>query len=42
MGILALLGTAVLWGSNHVVARGANGVVPLSAYIFWRWSMPCQ
>lgn len=39
MGILALLGTAVLWGSNHVVARGANGVVPLSAYIFWRWSL---
>lgn len=39
MGILALIGTAVLWGSNHVVARGSNGVVPLSAFIFWRWAL---
>ena len=37
--MLALLGTAVLWGSNHVVARGSNGVVPLPAFIFWRWSL---
>ena len=39
LGMLALFGTAVLWGSNHVVARASNGVVPLAAYIFWRWSL---
>ena len=37
--ILALVAAAVLWGSNHVVARAAHDVVPLPALIFWRWSI---
>lgn len=39
LGICALLATAVLWGSNHVVARAANGIVPLAAFVFWRWAL---
>ncbi|WP_417209103.1 DMT family transporter [Antarctobacter sp.] len=39
LGICALLGTAILWGSNHVVARAANGIVPLAAFVFWRWAL---
>ena len=38
-GMLALLATAVLWGSNHVVARGVHDVVPLAALVFWRWAI---
>jgi drug/metabolite transporter (DMT)-like permease len=39
VGMLALLATAVLWGSNHVVARGVHDVVPLAALVFWRWAI---
>lgn len=39
VGVLALVATAVLWGSNHVVARGVHDVVPLAALIFWRWAI---
>jgi drug/metabolite transporter (DMT)-like permease len=37
LGTLALIATAVLWGSNHVVARAARDAVPLPALVFWRW-----
>ena len=36
-GTLALITTAALWGSNHVVARAARDAVPLPALVFWRW-----
>jgi drug/metabolite transporter (DMT)-like permease len=36
-GTLALIATAALWGSNHVVARAARDTVPLPALVFWRW-----
>jgi drug/metabolite transporter (DMT)-like permease len=36
-GTLALIATAALWGSNHVVARAAREAVPLPALVFWRW-----
>jgi drug/metabolite transporter (DMT)-like permease len=36
-GTLALIATAALWGSNHVVARAARDAVPLPALVFWRW-----
>src|ERR1700692_4471953 len=36
-GTLALIATAALWGSNHVVARAARDAVPLPALAFWRW-----
>jgi drug/metabolite transporter (DMT)-like permease len=36
-GTLALIVTAALWGSNHVVARAAREIVPLPALVFWRW-----
>jgi drug/metabolite transporter (DMT)-like permease len=39
VGVLALVATAVLWGSNHVVARGVHEVVPLAALVFWRWAI---
>lgn len=39
LGVLALTGTAILWGSNHVVARGSTAIVPLTAFIFWRWTL---
>jgi drug/metabolite transporter (DMT)-like permease len=37
LGTLALIATAALWGSNHVVARAAREAVPLPALVFWRW-----
>jgi len=37
-GIAALLAVAFLWGSNHVVARGASDIVPFAAFIFVRWA----
>ena len=37
LGALALIATAALWGSNHVVARAAREAVPLPALAFWRW-----
>jgi drug/metabolite transporter (DMT)-like permease len=36
-GTLALIATAALWGSNHVVARAAREAIPLPALVFWRW-----
>jgi drug/metabolite transporter (DMT)-like permease len=39
LGIVALVATAALWGSNHVVARAARDVVPLPALVFWRWGL---
>ena len=38
VGSAALIGTAVLWGSNHVVARGSTETVPFAAFVFWRWA----
>ena len=37
LGTLALIATAALWGSNHVVARAARNAAPLPALVFWRW-----
>jgi drug/metabolite transporter (DMT)-like permease len=37
LGTLALIATAALWGSNHVVARAARDAIPLPALVFWRW-----
>jgi drug/metabolite transporter (DMT)-like permease len=37
LGTLALVATAALWGSNHVVARAEREAVPLPALAFWRW-----
>jgi drug/metabolite transporter (DMT)-like permease len=37
LGTLALIATAALWGSNHVVARAAREAIPLPALVFWRW-----
>jgi drug/metabolite transporter (DMT)-like permease len=37
LGTLALIATAALWGSNHVVARAAREIIPLPALVFWRW-----
>jgi drug/metabolite transporter (DMT)-like permease len=39
LGTVALVTTAALWGSNHVVARAAREVVPLPALVFWRWGL---
>lgn len=39
LGIGALLLTAALWGSNHVVARAVHEIVPLPAMVFWRWAL---
>ena len=36
LGTLALIASAALWGSNHVVARAAREAVPLPALAFWR------
>jgi len=36
LGTLALIATAALWGSNHVVARAARDAIPLPALVFWR------
>jgi drug/metabolite transporter (DMT)-like permease len=37
LGIAALVATAALWGSNHVVARAVREVMPLPSLVFWRW-----
>ena len=37
LGTLALIFTAALWGSNHVVARAAREAIPLPSLVFWRW-----
>lgn len=37
LGVAALVATAALWGSNHVVARAVRETVPLPALVFWRW-----
>ncbi|WP_417812786.1 DMT family transporter [Thalassospira alkalitolerans] len=34
---MMLIACAMMWGSNHVVARGVNATVPLEALAFWRW-----
>jgi drug/metabolite transporter (DMT)-like permease len=39
LGTLALVATAALWGSNHVVARAARDIVPLPVLVFWRWAL---
>jgi hypothetical protein len=39
LGSIALIATAALWGSNHVVARAVREVVPLPALVFWRWGL---
>ncbi len=39
LGTGALVVTAALWGSNHVVARAARDVVPLPSLVFWRWGL---
>lgn len=39
LGTLALVATAALWGSNHVVARAAREIVPLPSLVFWRWML---
>ena len=38
-GTAALVVTAALWGSNHVVARAARDIVPLPSLVFWRWGL---
>jgi drug/metabolite transporter (DMT)-like permease len=38
-GTVALVVTAALWGSNHVVARAARDIVPLPSLVFWRWAL---
>ena len=39
LGTMALVATAALWGSNHVVARAAREIVPLPSLVFWRWML---
>jgi drug/metabolite transporter (DMT)-like permease len=39
LGTMALIATAALWGSNHVVARAAREIVPLPSLVFWRWML---
>lgn len=36
-GIIALVATAALWSSNHVVARAVRDMIPLPSLVFWRW-----
>lgn len=36
---LALIATAILWGSNHVAARAIHEALPLASLIFWRWGL---
>lgn len=38
LGTIALVATAAMWGSNHVVARAARDFVPLPSLVFWRWA----
>jgi hypothetical protein len=35
LGTMALIATAALWGSNHVVARAARDAIPLPALVFY-------
>lgn len=37
IGMTALIATAALWGTNHVVARAVNETISLPALVFWRW-----
>ncbi|WP_407525856.1 DMT family transporter [Methylobacterium oryzisoli] len=37
LGVAAVVTTALLWGSNHVVARAVRDAVPLPSLVFWRW-----
>jgi len=37
LAYLMLVICAMMWGSNHVVARGVNATVPFEALAFWRW-----
>ncbi len=37
--ILALLATALLWGSNHTAARAIHDALPLPSLVFWRWAI---
>lgn len=37
LGTAAVAATAILWGSNHVVARAVREMVPLPSLVFWRW-----
>lgn len=39
LGTVALVATAALWGSNHVVVRAAREIVPLPSLVFWRWML---
>lgn len=39
VGAAALILTAALWGSNHVIARAMHDTVPLTAMVFWRWAL---
>jgi len=34
---MMLVACSLMWGSNHVVARGINETVPFEALSFWRW-----
>ena len=34
-----LTGSAVFWGSNHVVGRGVADSMPIAALCFWRWAL---
>lgn len=35
--VMALVATAMLWGSNHVVARAVHSDIPLPSVVLWRW-----
>ncbi len=37
--VLALVATAMLWGSNHVVARAIHTDIPLPSVVLWRWML---
>ncbi|TCT06094.1 DMT family transporter [Aquabacter spiritensis] len=36
---VALVATAILWGSNHVAARAIHDHLPLPSLVFWRWGL---
>jgi len=38
-GYAALVGAALVWGTNHVVTRAVSDDVPLLALTFWRWAL---
>lgn len=35
--VIALTATAMLWGSNYVVARAVHTDIPLPTVVLWRW-----